>query len=118
MIVASADDAHLLLEQLREDGYDVAVASTDPEDFRATQASIAKALRLPESAGRNLDALADSLRDLGDHWPGPVALLWEDAESLARTDGRHWWILAEILDEADLAVIAAGARRSTIGDQP
>ena len=59
-------------------------------------------------AGQNLDALVDSLRDLPEIWGGPVALLWEGAAMLARADGRGWWILGEILDEADLPVIAAG----------
>lgn len=108
MIITAADVAHRLTEQLHEKGYEVAVATSDPAgDFRATQAAIAAALRLPETAGTNLDALEDSLHDLEQIWGRPVALLWQDASRLARSDGDRWWILAEILDAADLPVIAA-----------
>ncbi|WP_298888579.1 barstar family protein [uncultured Serinicoccus sp.] len=79
--------------------------------LRETQAQLAEALRLPAPAGRNLDAMADALRDLRDLWDGrEVALLWQEAGALAARDGRAWWILAEILDDADaLAVVALGA---------
>ncbi len=55
---------------------------------RASQAAIARALRLPDPAGRNLDALADVLTDLPRYWPGhdKVALLWHDADVLETTD--------------------------------
>jgi RNAse (barnase) inhibitor barstar len=55
---------------------------------RAAQAAIAAALRLPDPAGRNLDALADVLTDLPRFWPGQdkVALLWHDADVLEMLD--------------------------------
>lgn len=109
MIITSAEVGRAQADLLATKGYAVATATTPVAgDFRATQAEIARALRLPESAGTNLDALEDSLRDLPQIWGGPVALLWEGAESLARTDGSRFWILCEILDGADLPVIAAG----------
>lgn len=105
-MLTSPWQAREVVGQLRDQGYTVAVAATH-EDFRATQAEIARALRLPESAGRNLDALEDSLRDLPDLWEEPVALLWQDASRLVALDGDRWWVLAEILDAADLPVVAA-----------
>ena len=117
MIVTSAEHARAQADLLTTKGYAVATATTPvAADFRATQTEIARALRLPETAGRNLDALEDSLRDLAQIWGGPVALLWEGAEALARTDGSRFWILCEILDGADLPVIAAG--ESSIGATP
>ena len=55
---------------------------------RASQAAVATALRLPDPAGRNLDALADVLTDLPRFWPGhdKVALLWHDADVLEVAD--------------------------------
>lgn len=83
--------------------------------LRETQAQLAHALRLPDPAATNLDAMADSLRDLRDLWGGQeVALLWQEARQLAENDGRAWWILSEILDDAEaLAVVALGATRSS-----
>lgn len=97
---------------MRARGYAVACAVTPVTgDLRQTQAAIARTLRLPDTAGTNLDALEDSLRDLTDIWGGPVALLWEGAEHLARADSQGWWVLTDILDAADLPVIATGAAR-------
>ena len=66
-----------------------------------------------DAAADNLDAMADTLRDLPQIWGSDgVALLWEDAERLAAHDGRAWWILGEILDDADdLTVVALGEAR-------
>lgn len=116
MIITPAENVASLEANLTGRGYAVATATTPPTgDFRSTQAEIARALRLPETAGRNLDALEDSLRDLPQIWDGPVALHWQGAETLARTDGPRFWILCEILDAADLPVIASG--ETTIGEQ-
>jgi len=62
---------------------------------------VAEALRLPPTAGRNLDALADSLRDLSD-WPGVprLALLWDGAETLISRDLSGWFRLTQVLAEA------------------
>ncbi|MGO0575616.1 barstar family protein [Ornithinimicrobium panacihumi] len=114
MIITQPENVASLEANLRGRGYAVATATTPVTgDFRATQAEIARALRLPESAGTNLDALEDSLRDLPEIWGGPVALHWQDAETLARHDGPRFWILCEILDGADMPVIAGGQRRRT-----
>src|SRR5690606_27949140 len=70
--------------------------------LRTAQAAVAVALRLPESAGRNLDAMVDSLRDLATWWPESdrVVLLLHHAESLVESDLPGWHTLIEILREA------------------
>ena len=100
-------------------GYALTTITTPPAGgLREVQAQLAHALRLPEPAGTNLDAMADALRDLRDLWDGQeVALLWQEAGALAVRDGRAWWILAEILDDAEaLAVVALGPTQDA--DQP
>lgn len=73
-----------------------------PTTMRGAQAAIAEALRLPEAAGRNLDALVDSLRDLATWWPDSeqVVLLLLGAESLVESDLPGWHTLTEILQAA------------------
>lgn len=76
-------------------------------DLRETQAALAQALRLPSPAERNLDAFADTLRDLRVWWHGrPVALVWEQAGLLRAADARAWRVLAGILDEAQVPTVA------------
>lgn len=69
---------------------------------RAAQEAIATALRLPEPAGRNLDALVDSLRDLAVWWPesDKVVLVLHGAQGLVDSDLPGWHTLTEILREA------------------
>lgn len=75
--------------------------------LRETQAAIAEALQLPSPAERNLDAFADTLRDVRDWWQGQaVALVWEGASLLRDTDRRAYRLLATILDEAQVPTIA------------
>lgn len=78
--------------------------SSDPvlTSLRTAQAAVAEALRLPEAAGRNLDALVDTLRDLATWWPGHdrVALLLHGAASLVDSDLPGWHTLTEILSGA------------------
>jgi hypothetical protein len=70
--------------------------------MREAQAAIARALRLPATAGRNLDALVDSLRDLATWWPDDerVALLWPGAEELVDGDLPGFLTLTGILRAA------------------
>ena len=115
MIILAAERLGEAEEHLAQAGYALTTITTPAAGgLRETQAQIARALRLPETAATNLDALADALRDLDQLWDGQqVALLWQDAGSLAQRDGRAWWLLSEILDEADaLTVVALGAARS------
>lgn len=75
--------------------------------LRETQAAIAAVLELPTPAERNLDAFADSLRDVRTWWGGEaVALLWEEADRLRRTDARAYRLLTAILDEARVPTIS------------
>lgn len=70
--------------------------------MRMAQAALAEALRLPETAGRNLDALVDSLRDLALWWPesDKVVLVLHGAQALVDRDLPGWHTLTEILREA------------------
>jgi hypothetical protein len=63
---------------------------------------VAAALRLPSTAGSNLDALADSMRDLPDRWPGTgrLALLVRGAETLIQADLLAWLQLSLVLGQA------------------
>ncbi len=114
MHLLPADQLDSVRSHLETQGYAVASVVTPAEGgLRAAQAEIARALRLPVAAATNLDAMADTLRDLPQIWGSPqVALLWEEAERLVAVDGRAWWILGEILDDADdLTVVAFGQAR-------
>ncbi|WP_022923273.1 barstar family protein [Serinicoccus marinus] len=121
MIILPAERAEDARAHFAQAGYAVAEVTTPRGGgLRETQAQVAQALRLPPTAATNLDALADALRDLGQVWDGQeVALLWADAAALAERDGRAWWILSEILDDAEsLAVVALGTPRVEHGEQP
>jgi hypothetical protein len=114
MHLLPADELVAVRTHLQARGYAVATAATPAHGgLREAQAALAEALRLPAPAATNLDAMADALRDLPELWDGgPVALIWEDAERLAARDGRAWWILGELLDDADdLTVVALGEAR-------
>lgn len=84
------------------DAADVLQESAQPTSLREAQAEVARALRLPEAAGRNLDALVDSLRDLALWWPDHerVALLLHGAGHLVDSDLPGWHTLTDILREA------------------
>lgn len=117
VLLASPVDAARIRRRLTANGF--AVAETDPASWggqdedtlssppsassgRRSQAAIAAALRLPESAGRNLDAMVDSLRDLAVWWPDHerVALLWHGADALVDADLPGYLELTEILRAA------------------
>ncbi|GAA5159060.1 barstar family protein [Ornithinimicrobium tianjinense] len=119
MHLLPADRLESVLGHLQTSGYAVARAVTPaPAGLRSAQAEIARALRLPGNAATNLDAMADALRDLPQIWGSEkVAMVWEDAGRLAGEDGRAWWILGEILDDADdLTVVALG--EASVGAAP
>ena len=83
-------------------GADSLSSQAVPTSMRSAQAAIATALRLPETAGTNLDALVDSLRDLATWWPHDerVVLVLHGAESLVAGDLPGWHTLTDILREA------------------
>jgi len=107
-----------LVPWLRGHAVHLAAARTEPELARTLGAagfavartrsgpagrfgSVAAALRLPATAADNLDALADSLRDLPDRWPGCHRLaLLTDADRLIRTDLLGWQQLSLVLGQA------------------
>lgn len=114
MHLLPADQLGPVRAHLESTGYAVAHAVTPaPAGLRSAQAELARALRLPGNAATNLDAMVDTLRDLTQIWgTDKIALLWEDAGRLAGADGRAWWILGELLDDAeDLTVVALGEAR-------
>lgn len=100
-------DAQLAAGRFAADGMRlVTVRPPASADLRGAQAAIAAALHLPSPAERNLDAFADTLRDLRVWWQQPVALVWEGAGALRQADERGWQLLAGILDEAQVPTIA------------
>jgi hypothetical protein len=106
------------LPWLRGQAVHLAAAGTEPELTRTLDAAgftvartrsgaagrfgpVATALRLPATAADNLDALADSLRDLPARWPDCHRLaLLADAEQLVRTDLLSWQQLSLVLGQA------------------
>ncbi len=127
LLLAAATDADRIRDQLHGAGFTVidadltadptadgrqlapASAAADHLDqdgpatsLRRAQAVIATALRLPEAATRNLDALVDSLRDLAQWWPESdrIVLLLHGAASLVVSDLPGWQTLTDILRAA------------------
>ena len=99
VLLAAPADAERVRRTLAESGFALAEVAGPAARMREAQAAIARALRLPETAGRNLDALVDSLRDLATWWPDAerVALLWPGAEQLVEGDLPGFLELTEIL---------------------
>lgn len=117
VLLASPQDVDRVREALSDAGF--VLAEVDAPDWgeravdtlesdrpatsvREVQAEIARALHLPASAGHNLDALVDSLRDLAIWWPDQerVALLWHGADALVDSDLPGYLELADILRSA------------------
>ena len=81
LLFADAAQTPALAQRSQAAGYRVVEVDTaQVTDFRVAQARLAAALRLPATAGRNLDALADSLGDLARYWPDAprIALFWKE----------------------------------------
>lgn len=102
VLLADPEDAEHVRATLAGSGFSVAEAVGAATGMREAQAAIARALRLPATAERNLDALVDSLRDLATWWPDDerVALLWPGAEELVDADLPGFLTLTEILRAA------------------
>lgn len=127
VVLASPVDRGIIARTLADHGFtlvevapprpvdDVDTLDADPPStsLREAQAAIAAALRLPAAAGRNLDALVDSLRDLAVWWPDHerVALLWPGAEALVESDLPGWHTLTEILRGASDDLWRGGGTR-------
>lgn len=103
MLFADASRRPELLAGCQDAGYTVVALDTQGVSrFRAAQAALATALKLPASAGRNLDALADSLGDLARYWPDAprLVLAWTHPQQLMLDDERGWFRLVEVLANA------------------
>ena len=103
LLFADAADGDALAQRADAAGYTVVTVDTEGvTDFRVAQARVAGALRLPVTAGRNLDALADSLGDLARYWPDAprIAMFWTHPERLIDMDPSGWFRLAEVLQDA------------------
>lgn len=102
VLLADPVDAEQVRRTLAGSGFALAEVAEETTGMRAAQAAIAQALRLPVAAGRNLDAMADSLRDLATWWPDDerVALLWRGADRLVDADLPGFLTLTEILRAA------------------
>jgi len=102
LLFADARDGERLIGRCRDAGFTVvAVDTAGVTGFREAQRRISDGLRLPATAGRNLDALADSLHDLARYWPDAerLALVWSGAERLIDADTPGWFRLADVLTE-------------------
>ncbi len=102
VLLADPGDAEPVRQALAASGFAVAEAPGPSTGVREAQAAIARALRLPATAERNLDAMVDSLRDLATWWPDDerVALLWRGAEELVDSDLPGFLTLTDILRAA------------------
>ncbi|MBK8446823.1 MAG: barstar family protein [Micropruina sp.] len=103
LLFADAAQTTALAQRSQAAGYRVVEVDTaQVTDFRVAQARLAAALRLPATAGRNLDALADSLGDLARYWPDAprIALFWTHPETLIDKDTAGWFRLADVLQDA------------------
>ena len=102
VLLAAPADAERVRRTLAGSGFAVAEVAGPASGLREAQAAIARALRLPETAGHNLDAMVDSLRDLATWWPDDerVVLLWPGAEELVEGDLPGFLTLTEILRAA------------------
>jgi hypothetical protein len=111
VLLADPVDADHVRRTLAGGGFAVAEAAGAATGMREAQAAIARALRLPVTAERNLDALVDSLRDLARWWPDDerVALLWPGAEELVDADLPGFLTLTEILRAATDELWRGGA---------
>lgn len=115
VLLANPADVERVRRTLAGNGFALAEvepgAGTPAASMREAQAAIARALRLPATAGRNLDAMVDSLRDLAVWWPDDerVALLWPGAEKLVESDLHGYLTLTEVLRAASDDLWRGGA---------
>jgi hypothetical protein len=98
-VLAAPADTERVRTTLAGNGFAVAEVEGAAAGLRGAQAAIARALRLPATAGRNLDAMVDSLRDLATWWPDDerVALLWPGAGDLVDGDLPGFLTLTDVL---------------------
>lgn len=73
-----------------------------------TLEALGAALGLPDWWGRNLDALADGLRDLDADAAARTVLLWDGWGPLAHEDARTVEVVLRLLTGAGLSVLLRG----------
>ena len=107
-----ADASPAAIERVAERaGWTVAtVAVPDVVDKRSVLAAFQDALGFPDWFGRNLDAFADSLRDVATE-PGTL-VVWHGAERLAEADPQAYRAMLTIL--RDRATAGGPARMLTL----
>jgi hypothetical protein len=115
VLLADPADAERVRRTLAGSGFALAEVVGDAvpaSRMRDAQSAIARALRLPATAERNLDAMVDSLRDLATWWPDDerVALLWLGAEKLVDADLPGFLTLTDILRAATDDLWRGGTR--------
>lgn len=97
-------------------------ASPDGSSVRTLQAGLAESLDLPGNAATNLDALADTLRDLPDRAEGGAGtlLVWTPAEGLGLEDdglGTLLQLLLDVVDDIGRARLAVLVASDTVARQ-
>ncbi|MEO6700924.1 MAG: barstar family protein [Jatrophihabitantaceae bacterium] len=106
--LAGQSSRALVAGQLTAAAFTLATATATGAGAGSRYRPVSEALRLPASAADNLDALADSLRDLPDRWPGThrLALLVPEAQHLIEADLLGWTDQAMLLRQASSALWA------------
>ncbi|WP_203338157.1 barstar family protein [Nocardioides limicola] len=94
--------ASAAVDALLAAGWRVATADTaGVEDRREVLGRIGEALGFPETFGRNLDALNDSLDDV----TGPAALHWTGWAALAYDDPQQFAMICSIMGDRVLLLL-------------
>jgi RNAse (barnase) inhibitor barstar len=93
------------------------VAGAEVATAAALHDALAAALDLPAYYGRNLDALEECLRDLGDLADAPV-LLWDDWGVLAAAEPRTSRVVLELLDASAVTTLLRGEDPAVLPGQP
>jgi len=100
--VAAAGTEPYVGEALAEAGFTRARARSSGVTSASRFHAITSALRLPVTASNSLDALADALFDLTEHWPAVerLCLLWSAADELMHVDLLSFVRAAQLLSDA------------------
>lgn len=122
VVTATPEVAREAQPLLREAGYEVVtVDGSRAGTRREALTAIAAALDLPGSAGHNLDALLDTLRDLPDRTDlggRGVVLVWTCADRIRVRDPRGWRAVRGVLSDASEELRDWGFALETIACEP
>jgi len=101
VFAGSGDDLDGLTAELSEAGWFVARCDCSTANDKATLIhAIATSLEFPEWTGRNWDACADSLTDLGWLDASSVVLVLDHVDQIRAAAPAHWQTAREIMTEA------------------